>query len=396
MSESSRNAASAREERRSLKICVAIHGFALGGMEEHALDLAAGMVARGHHVTMILPFPHGGPLAPLIPRMIAAGVRVETRDLLELEGIRARTSAKWDLWKWMKRERFDVFHLHRYNPYHSHAFPFVAALAGVPMRLVTEHDPGLGFDSPPRMVAAFGDSFVTNWIVASSFSERAMAGNTRRDPTRVKRIHLGIPTSRFSAITPTARKTARASLDIPEDALAVGTVCRLVNLKGIDDLLGAAPGLLDRFPNLYFLVAGSGPESDRLAEAGRAISERIRFVGRVESTPDFFAALDVFAFPSRYEGFGLAVAEALTSGLPVVGSDVGAIKEMLESSGGGTVVPQSDPPALSNAIAAYLEDPSARATAGSAGREFAIRELSLEAMIARFEAAYRGDSGGEQ
>lgn len=372
---------------------MAIHGFALGGMEEHAVDLACGLAARGHHVTMLLPHKGGGPLAPLAPRLMAAGVRVETRRLLDLERFGDRVAARWSLVRWMRSQRFDVLHLHRYNPYHSHALPALAALAGVRTRLVTEHDPGLEFEPPPRLVTAIGDSFVTSWIVASSFSQRCILANTRRKADRVVRVPHGIPTERFHAPSIEARNMSRAELGIPQDALAVGTVCRLVNLKGIDDLLAAAPGLLARFPDLQFLVAGGGPESERLIAAAKSIGDRMRFLGRVDSTAKFLAALDVFAFPSRYEGFGLAVAEAMAAGLPVVGTRVGAIEEMLTESGGGAVVPANDPAAFAVAIERFIENPEMRAQAGAAGRAYALKTLSLDAMIDRFETVYKNTGG---
>lgn len=376
-----------------MKILMSIHGFALGGMEEHAVDLASGLVARGHQVTMLLPHKGGGPLAPLAPRLMAAGVRVETRRLLDLDRFGDRVVARWNLVRWMREQRFDALHLHRYNPYHSHALPALAALAAVRLRFVSEQDPGLEFLPPPRPVAAFGDSFVTRWIVASSFSERCIKARTRRSHARICRVALGIPTEKFPGQTPDARAAARATLGIAPDALAIGTVCRLVSLKGIDDLLAAAPALLARFPNLQFLIAGGGPESDRLVAAGKAVGDRVRFLGRVESTAEFLTALDIFAFPSRYEGFGLAVAEALATGLPVVGTRVGAIEEMLTESRGGAVVPPNDPVAFTAALEQFAGSPEARAQSGAAGRRYAMRELSLEAMIDRFEAAYRSAEG---
>jgi glycosyltransferase involved in cell wall biosynthesis len=379
------------KRRRPLKICMAIHGFALGGMEEHAVELSSGLVARGHEVTMLLPFAGGGTLAPLAPRLMAAGVRVESRNLIELKGPRERTSAKWNLSRWMNRERFDIFHLQRFNPYHSNALPLVAALAGIRRRFVSEHDPGLEAVQPSRLATAFGDVWVTKWIVASSYSEQCIKANIQRDPLRVIRLPLGIPTDRFSNPPAGARIAARASLGIAPDVLAVGTVCRLVNLKGVDDLLAAARRSLAKFPNLQFLIAGTGPELQRLVSAGKALDDRVRFLGRVDSTIDFLAALDIFAFPSRYEGFGLAVAEAMASGLPVAGTRVGAIGEMLTESGGGEVVPPNDPVALASAIERFAADPGARAAAGAAGRAYALRELTLPAMIDRFEAVYDGE-----
>lgn len=371
-----------------MKLCYAVHDFALGGMEQHTLDLARGMKARGHDVHLLTLRRDGGHLAPVLPGLRAAGIAVTGFPLVDPRSFGERLGARRQLRAWLRRERFDVFHLQRYNPYHSHWLPLIARLAGVPVRVVSEQDPGLEFGSPNALVGRLGDAFVTGWIVASSFSERELKAKTPRPAARIFRLPLGIPTEHHPRITPERRAAARTALGLAPDALVAGTVCRLVNLKGIDDLFDALPPVLARYPQLQVLVAGTGPERERLNARAAQLGPNVRLLGRVEDAAAFVAALDVFAFPSRYEGFGLAVAEAMSAGLPVVGTKVGALEEMVVESGGGRSVAPQDHAAFGAALAELLADPAERARCGAAGSEYAHRMLSIEGMLERFEKLY--------
>lgn len=129
-------------------------------------------------------------------------------------------------------------------------------------------------------------------------------------------VYNSIDLSRFDIKRDSVK--ARAQLDLPQDALLLGMVCRLVWEKGCADLLS----IIERLPARWHgVICGDGPLRQQLEQecSARGIADRIHFIGVQDDVAPVYAALDAYAFLSRYEPFGLVLAEAMTSGIPVFG-----------------------------------------------------------------------------
>jgi glycosyltransferase involved in cell wall biosynthesis len=183
--------------------------------------------------------------------------------------------------------------------------------------------------------------------------------------------------------------------NIPAGAIVYGTTGRLVPQKAYDVLLAAAGALAAKGLAFHVLIAGDGSLREDLEKdiARRSLQGRVTLVGHESDIPKFLANLDVFVMPSRSEGFGIALLEALASGLPCVGTRVGGIPDLL---GGqtGLLVPPEDPEALADAME-RLASPVLRATLAARGQEVAGR-FSLERCAQRFIALYRELLDGER
>jgi len=129
-------------------------------------------------------------------------------------------------------------------------------------------------------------------------------------------VYNSIDLSRFSVKRDSLK--ARAQLGLPKDALLLGMVCRLVREKGCADLLSIIEGLPSRW---HGVICGDGPLRQQLEQEckTRRIADRIHFIGLQDDVAPVYAALDAYAFLSRYESFGLVLAEAMASGIPVFG-----------------------------------------------------------------------------
>lgn len=169
--------------------------------------------------------------------------------------------------------------------------------------------------------------------------------------------------------------------------LAVG---RLAPEKGHTHLIDAVARLSGRHPSLELWLAGVGrcePALRAQVHAAR-LDSQVRFLGFCEDVNALYAAADVFVCPSLTEGFGNAVAEALTAGVPVVASDLPAIRhDMLADAPGARLVPAADPASLAAALDELLCDAAARATLAATGRIVA-RRLGVERMLADYQALY--------
>jgi glycosyltransferase involved in cell wall biosynthesis len=173
-----------------------------------------------------------------------------------------------------------------------------------------------------------------------------------------------------------------------QERFVVGHIGALVDRhKGQSVLIGAARLLARPHPGIHFVLVGDGPDAATLRAAAAGL-DNVEFAGFRDNIGDYLAAFDLFAYPSREEGLGSALLDALHHGLPVVASRVGGIPEVLDGCGAGELVPAGDAQALADAIVVFATDASRRAKAGAAARARAL-EYSPERMVSAYEAVYR-------
>jgi glycosyltransferase involved in cell wall biosynthesis len=209
----------------------------------------------------------------------------------------------------------------------------------------------------------------------------------------------GLPKSARPAIVPNAVDPAAFdTVDAASsDRFHVACAARLTLEKGVDVLVRAAALVRRDVADLRVLVLGgtqAGHEAywaellHITAELG--LSEVVCFAGFVERPFEAWAGARVYVQPSRQEGFGLAVAEAMAGGLPIVASAVGGLAEVLDDGRAGVLVRPDDPQALAEAITTLLNDPLRAEQLASAGRARAVTEYTVDRMVDGVEAVYQG------
>ncbi|MEI2701381.1 MAG: glycosyltransferase [Baekduia sp.] len=171
----------------------------------------------------------------------------------------------------------------------------------------------------------------------------------------------------------------RELLGVPGERPIVLMLARLEQAKGIDVLVDAAR----KVPDAVFVVAGDGPyrgEAERLiAEA--AIGARFHLPGRVDALADVLAAAEVAVLPSRVEGLPVFLLEAMAAGVPVVGSSIPAIAELVEDGRTGLLVPVDDAAALSAALARALSDEPLRQRVSAAAAAEVTARYTAQTMV---------------
>lgn len=192
---------------------------------------------------------------------------------------------------------------------------------------------------------------------------------------------------------------ARRELGLPEDGLYIGTVSSLVAYEGLDDLVRSFALLAPDFPQLRLLIVGDGVAGPALQKQvqGLGLADRAIFTGRVprDQTPLYHQALDVFVVPRKDLDVTRAVTplkpiEALASARPVVGSDLPALREIIDDGGNGLLVPAASPDRLAHTISALLLDARRRASMGHAGRAAVLAERTWAANAKALAARYAG------
>lgn len=220
-----------------------------------------------------------------------------------------------------------------------------------------------------RLAAHWTDRIVA--LTERGTEEHLAQGIGRRE--QYVAIPSGVPTAALRAQAP-SRGAARARLGIGEDDFVVVGVGRLVYVKGFELLVAALPAVLGEIPGARLVLVGDGPDRATLERqaAGLGVAGRVMFAGAVDGAAggllEYLAAADVCAAPSRNEGMGRALVEAMALGLPVVGTDVGGIPDVIGRDEAGRLIPTDDSAALAAALAELGRDGRLREKLGDAAR----------------------------
>ena len=216
---------------------------------------------------------------------------------------------------------------------------------------------------------------------------------------RITVIERGRDGGRLGAPSKARRRAARRKLGIGPNDEVVVTVGRQEYQKGQRYLLEAVEHLAATRPKLILLVAGRPGAASPELEALRArppIADRTRFLGHLDDVTEALAAADVFAFPSLFEGLGGSLIEAMALGLPIVASDLPAVREVVEAGKNATLVPPGRATPLGDAIGVLFDDRSRGAAFGARSRRLFEERFTLDRSTRRMSALYREILGSAQ
>jgi glycosyltransferase involved in cell wall biosynthesis/GNAT superfamily N-acetyltransferase len=255
----------------------------------------------------------------------------------------------------------------------------------------TEHSAWTRYASPTRLanLVTFGRNrqvFAISEGVARSIRRPRWALRVQMPPVEV--LYHGIDTDDVRR-GPDARRAGRALLDLPDDAVVLGTVGNLVAKKDHRGLIEAFHLLADDRPALHLVVVGGGVLEDELRSqaAATGLADRIHLLGQRPDVAALLPGFDVFALGSRHEGLGLSLIEAMASGVPVVATEVDGVPEVVTHDVDGLLVPPGRPDALAGAVADLLDDPERASRLVAAGLASATR-FSIPAAVARMQHVY--------
>lgn len=290
----------------------------------------------------------------------------------------------------LRRADYDLVHTHSTEA--GIVGRLAAHYAGVPAIVHTVHGVPFSTDrnrvlnrfvlAAERRVAPLTDRIVTNAdAIAADYLEREIG-----EPDQYETVYSGIDVERFASAEP--------ATDLPGDGVRITFVGRLVEGKGLWDLLEAVVEL-DR-SDLTVTVVGEGPlrESLQTAVRERGLGDQVHLLGFREDVDRILAASDVFVLPSYREGTPRVITEAMASGLPVVATDIAGVPEQVEDGENGYLVAPGDAAALADRLECLLDDPARRERFGTASRERADR-FSADAMLADLDAVYRAVLEGD-
>lgn len=374
----------ARDQLRPLNILFCTYGYypdVVGGAERQARLQAEELVRRGHRVTVVCARAAGAGSGEL------AGVRVVRLWRLDRQPFtRISYFARLSAWLMHHVRDYDLIHVHLANLQAD-----VAVLAARPWGRPSYVKVACG-GAVGEIVRLAPVAWLTRWYgfrhatrVQALSAEIAgeLAGIGVRHE-RIVEIPNGIDVGEFAPVDDLRRRQLRTKLDLPQDAILVLFVGRLVYYKGIDDLLSAWQTVTGKAARL--VIVGATDEDD--LDAPPEVIVR----GWVGSALEYMQAADAFVHPSHADGMSNAVLEAMACGLPVVASEHGATHGFIEHDREALLVPARDPAALATALNRLIGDPSLRRRLSDAARESGQR-YAMDGVVDLIEAEYRAMVG---
>ena len=212
-------------------------------------------------------------------------------------------------------------------------------------------------------------------------------------------IYNGVDNKRFE-VGIDSRAEARKKLGLPRESLVMGTVGRLEDQKQPELTLSVFAELKRRFPALHLVFVGIGSLEQKVRRQAEqlGVAQSVVLTGFQDRVERLLPAFDLFVMFSIREGFGTATAEAMASGLPVVGTDVPGTHDILSKSNAGILVPLNDQQKTVEACARLLANEKLRKEMGTVAKEEAVQKYDIKdwenRILAFYEHALRKSNGG--
>jgi glycosyltransferase involved in cell wall biosynthesis len=296
------------------------------------------------------------------------------------------------LYRLMRDGKFDSVHTHTSKA--GFIGRLAARLAGVPLIIHTIHDPphNSARNILLKIFYIFLERLAGTWahhiITVSQANLDEISRRRIVSAEKVTVLHEGIRVEEYYA--PASPGEIRKKLGIPEGAPVISIIARLEAAKGHRYLLDAAPRVIERFPEVLFVMGGRGRLLASLQRQARelGVEKNVIFTGYLEDIRELLCISTVFVFPSLWEGLGIALLEAMAFRLPVVAAATGGILDVVEDGVTGNLVPPKDSGALADALVRLLGDEDLRESMGRAGFERLSAHFRDEGANRRMYAHY--------
>jgi len=380
--------------KRKLKICHVITRMIVGGAQENTLLSVQGMVANGHHVTL-LTGASPGPEGELLSMENLLGFSVIelpllVRPIAPIADLRAYLA----LQKIFKKEKFDVVHTHASKA------GIIARLAAysakIPLVVHTVHGQAfhqyqncwknLLYIIAERIAGKVSHKIYT---VAQAMIEQCV--NAKIAPReKYQVVYSGMDIEKFANTV--ANPQLQKKLGLESHHLVIGKIARFFELKGHKYLLQIAPQIIAKYPHVRFLLVGDGILKSRFQEQIKQLKLQKYFIftGLIppSQVSQYIALMDILLHLSLREGLPRTVVQALAAQVPAIGFDLDGTPEVILHGKTGYICPAKDTVAVQNAVFRLLDNPQQRSTIGKNGQKLVLKQFAWQNMVQTLEDDY--------
>ena len=353
-----------------LRIISDLYPDVVGGLPLHAHEMSRLQAKSGHQVTTFTSRINGNPKTESVD-----GYQIfRFNNTFKLLGNSASISLLRQLLK--QRNNYDIIHAHSHLFFSTNMCALLRKLGSSPL-VITNH--GLVSQTAPSWIQKIYTPTIAKWtfkaadgIICYTESEKSKLVELGITPDKISVIHNGIDASLF---VPAEKKETTGQI------LWIG---RFAPGKGVDYLIEGFNCLLQNHPDVILLmIGGNGPHKEKYVQKIHelGLSDNVVFRDFVPNSeiPKIYQDSDVFVLPSINEGIPRTILEAMSSGIPVVCTELPQLVDIVN--GCGILVPLRDSQAISDAISTILSDKSFAHELGQSGREKIIAHFSWEDTV---------------
>ncbi len=353
-----------------IRIAFVVHGMQVGGIERSVTRIVAGL-DRGRFEPVVICLDRTGPAATWLPKDVSL-VEIKKRSGNDLASIRRLASV-------FRNYKIDIVQSHNWGTLIETVI--ARKIAGVSRHIHAERGTVLG-----QVIASGWKHRVRSTAMKAALKtvDRVIS-NAHAVAQRVE-DRCGYPAERISVVPngvcgysatnkADRRREIREQLGIDQSAMVIGSVGRLHHVKGFDVLVKSMPMVRKAVTNeVHLILVGDGDQRQQLEKLvlDKNVADVVHFVGHREDVAPWLLSLDVYVNSSRSEGMSQSIVEAMSVGLPIVATDVGDAKRMLEFEAAfcGMVCPPEKPQPLADAIAKVIDDDNLREQYGKTASQF--------------------------
>jgi len=369
-------------QKYPLRVLRIVPSLEMGGVENTLLSLLPRLNKDKYRVSVCCLY-RADDLAKEAEKQKIPLLTLKMRPRLDLDLKYLRGISQ--LIKFLKQEKIDIVHTHLYKA--NTPGRIAAILARVPIIIANEHSVDFWKTGGQRAIDKFLSKFTDKIIVVSEAVKEFCTQEVGLPKDKVTVLYNGVDLQKFLPEVDINKK--KEELNLPSDSKVVGIIGRLQQIKGHQFFLKAAKIVSGEFPSACFLVIGEGSLRDELEEMADKLNlgDKVIFTGQRDDVPQILPLLDVSVLSSLREGFSITILESMASGIPVVATDVGGNRELVEEGKTGHLVPARDTESLAGAMIRILKDESLAKRMVERARE-RVKLFSINRMAKETESIY--------